>query len=156
MPCPIMWYLFLLLLTVSRIIECIISVLHASSKSCWNDQRLTCLFFASLLVRRWLKQWRVGCKSIHRIGERLIINAIFISMLVHVSGSYMLLHSDVSNDTSDDVIQAPSSLIWIAPFAILLSRYFMSFFSDLSADWQSFNTDRCDLWVISLDAIEAR
>ena len=32
----------------------------------------------------------------------------------------------------------------------------MSFFSDLSADWQSFNTDRCDLRVIFLDVIDAR
>ena len=77
-------------------------------------------------------------------------------MLAHVSGSYALLHSDVSNDTSDDVIQASSSSTSIAPLAILVSRYFMSFFSDLSADWQSFNTDRCDLRVIFLDVIEAR
>ena len=77
-------------------------------------------------------------------------------MLAHVSGSYTLLHSDVSNDTSNDVIQASSSFTLIVPFFILASRYFMSFFSDLSADWQSFNTDRCDLCVISLDTIEAR
>ena len=30
-------------------------------------------------------------------------------MPAHVSGSYTLLHSDVSNDTSGDVIQASSS-----------------------------------------------
>ena len=81
---------------------------------------------------------------------------LFISMLAHESGSYTLLHSDVSNDTSNDVIQASSSFTLIVPFFILVSRYFMSFFSDLSADWQSFNTDRCDLRVIFLDVIDAR
>ena len=81
---------------------------------------------------------------------------LFISMLAHESGSYTLLHSDVSNDTSNDVIQASSSFTLIVPFFILASRYFMSFFSDLSADWQSFITERCDLCVILFDVIEAK
>ena len=77
-------------------------------------------------------------------------------MPAHVSGSYTLLHSDVSNDTPNDVIQAFSTIILIAPFAIFFSKYLMSFISDVSADLRNFNTDRYDLCVICLAAIEAR
>jgi hypothetical protein len=54
-------------------------------------------------------------------------------MLAHLGDSYTVLHFDVSNDTSNDVIQAPSPLICIAPFVIFDSRCLISFCSDLSA-----------------------
>ena len=56
-------------------------------------------------------------------------------MLVHLGDGYTALHFDVSNDTSDDVIQALYPLICIAPFVIFDSRCLISFCSDLSAVW---------------------
>lgn len=56
-------------------------------------------------------------------------------MPAHLGDGYTVLHFDVSNDTSNDVIQAPSPLICIAPFVIFDSRCLISFCSDLSAVW---------------------
>ena len=56
-------------------------------------------------------------------------------MLAQLGDSYTVLHFDVSNDTLNDVIQAPSPLICIAPFVIFDSRCLISFCSDLSAVW---------------------
>ena len=156
MPCPIKWYFSFPLFIVSSISEWIVSMLHASSNSCWKDQRFIGLFFTNLLVRGWLKQWRVGCKSIHRIVDRLIIDAISISMLAHLGDSHTVLHFDVSNDTYKDVIQAPSPLICIAPIVIFDSKCLMSFCSDLSAVWYSFSANKYAVCVIFLEVIDAR